>query len=235
MGMPVLARMARRAGLRRSTGSGCTRLEPKLCLEGLPGIEGQAACRHNGNDVSMRTLIIVPIVHSREDMGSLAPESRRGAAQAARLGAAFWSAMRERIESLDQDWNGVKVYQDGLPDTVPELVDKIVASAPGQNYRLLRWLAEHGATVLGTEHPKLLMEEHTLLKAISDASGPDKPGATAAYTSRAPALLDERDSYIARRIDITLDEGQRGLLFVGAAHQVEKKLPRDIVAQRFDT
>jgi hypothetical protein len=183
----------------------------------------------------MRTLIIVPIVHSREDMGSLAPDSRRGVAEAARLGAVFWSAIRERIESLDQDWRGVKVYQDGLPDTLPDLVDRIVARAPGQNYKLLRWLAGQGAAVLGTEDPKLLMEEHTLLKAISDASGPDRPRARAAYTSRAPALLDERDSYIARRIDTTLDEGQTGLLFVGAAHQVENKLPRDIVVRRFDT
>ena len=183
----------------------------------------------------MRTLITVPIIHSREDMGSLAPDSRRGVAEAARLGAAFWSAIRERIESLDQDWNGVKVYQDGLPDTFPELVDKIVTRAPGQNYELLLWLAERGATVLGTEDPKLLVEEHTLLKAISDASGPERARATAAYTSRAPALLDERDSYIARRIDITLDEGQTGLLFIGAAHQVEKKLPRDIVVHRVDT
>jgi hypothetical protein len=183
----------------------------------------------------MRTLIIVPIVHSREDMGSLAPDSRRGVAEATRLGAAFWSAIRERIESLDQDWKGVKVCQDGLPDTLPELVDKIVARAPGQNYALLRRLAGRGATVLGTEDPKLLMEEHTLLKAISDASGPDRATARAAYASRALALLDERDSYIARRIDSTLGEGQTGLFFVGAAHHVEKKLPRDTVVLQLDT
>ena len=183
----------------------------------------------------MRTLAVVPIIHSREDMGSLAPESRRGVAEAARRGAAFWSATRKRIESLDQDWNGVKVYQDGLPDTLPELVDKIVARAPGQNYDLLRWLAGRGATVLGTEDPKLLTEEHTLLKAISDASGPDRARVRATYASRAPMLLEERDSYIARRVDTTLGEGQTGVLFVGAAHQVEKKLPRNIVVRRVDT
>jgi hypothetical protein len=180
----------------------------------------------------MRTLVVVPIIHSREDMGSLAPESRRGVAEAGRRGAAFWSTTRERIESLDQEWNGVKVYQDGLPDALPGLVGRIVARAPGQNYELLRWLAERGATVLGTEDPKLLTEEHTLLKAISDASGPDRARARATYASRAPALLDERDSYIARRIDSTLGEGQTGLLFVGTAHRVETKLPRDVVVRR---
>jgi len=183
----------------------------------------------------MRTLIIVPIVHSREDMGSLAPESARGLAEATRRGAAFWSAMRERIESLDEDWNGVNVYQDGLPDTLPELVDKIVSDAPGQNYELLRWLIERGAAVLGTEDPKLLVEEHALLKAIDDASGPAKAKARAAYAGRASEILDERDRYIARRIDASLGDGQSGVLFVGVAHQVEKYLPRDTTVRRLDT
>jgi pheromone shutdown protein TraB len=78
------------------------------------------------------------------------------------------------------------------------------------------------------------MQEHTLPKAISDASAPDRARARATYASRAPTLLDERDSYIARRIDTTLGEGQTGVLFVGAAHRVEKKLPRDIVVRRID-
>jgi pheromone shutdown protein TraB len=63
---------------------------------------------------------------------------------------------------------------------------------------------------------------------------PERARARATYTFRALALLDERDSYIARRINTTLGEGQTGLLFVGAAHQVEKKLPRDIMVRRFD-
>ena len=182
----------------------------------------------------MRTLIVVPVVHSREDMGSLAPDSARGVAEASRRGTAFWSALRQRIGSLNQDWKGVKVYQDGLPDTLPELVDKVVSNAPGQNYGLLRWLAERGATVLGTEDPKLLVEERALLKAISDASGPARESARAAYTRRAPTLLDERDGYIARRIDATLGDGQTGLLFIGAAHTVEKHLPPDIAVRRLD-
>jgi hypothetical protein len=193
-----------------------------------------ASCSHQGNAVLMRTLIIVPIVHSREDMGSLAPDSVRGVDEATRRGAAFWSSMRKRVESLNRDWNGVKVYQDGLPDALPELVDRIVAKAPGQNYELLRWLTERGATVLGTEDPKLLMEERTLLKAISDTSGSARARARDAYTRRAPALLDERDGYIARRIDATLGDGQTGILFIGAAHQVEKQLPPDMTVRRFD-
>jgi hypothetical protein len=183
----------------------------------------------------VRTLIVVPIVHSREDMGSLTPESPRGSAEAGRLGAAFWSATRQAVEQLEQDWSGVNVYQDGLPDSLPALVDKVVSMGPGQNYELLRWLIERGATVLGTEDPSLLLEEHRLLKAINDAPGQAGGKARAEYARRAPALLRERDGYIARRIDATLGQGQTGVLFIGTAHQVEKKLPRDIVVRRFDT
>lgn len=182
----------------------------------------------------MRTLIIVPIVHGREDMGSLTPDSPQGLDETTHRGVAFWSAMRERTESLGHDWTNVNVYQDGLPDTAPELVDRIVGKAPGENYELVRWLIQRGATVLGTEDPKLLVEEHTLLKAIEDTSGVAKARARAAYANRAPALLDERDGYIARRIDATLGDGQTGILLVGAAHHVEQHLPPDVTAERFD-
>jgi hypothetical protein len=178
--------------------------------------------------------MIVPVFHSREDMGSLAPNSVGGVAEAARRGAAFWTALRERMEGLNQDWNGVKVYQDGLPNTLPELVERIVTKAPGRNYELLRWLAERGAAVFGTEDPKLLMEERTLLKAVDDASGPARGKAKATYARRAPGLLNERDGYIARRIDATLGEAQTGILLIGAAHQVEKHLPHDITVRRLD-
>jgi hypothetical protein len=98
---------------------------------------------------------------------------------------------------------------------------------------LLRWLAERGATVLGTE-PAAVDGGRAPLKAISDASGPARESARAAYTRRAPVLLDERDCYIARRIDATLGDGETGLLFIGAAHTVEKHLPPDIVVRRLD-
>ena len=88
---------------------------------------------------------------------------------------------------------------------------------------------------MGSLPPNSRREKHALLSATSDASGPDRAKARATCTSRAPSLLDERDGHIARRIDATLDEDQTGLLFVGAAHQVEKRLPRDITVRRFDT
>jgi pheromone shutdown protein TraB len=51
---------------------------------------------------------------------------------------------------------------------------------------------------------------------------------TESYSLRAPALLDERDEYIAGRIEDTLENGETGLLLVGMAHQVVQKLSRGI-------
>ena len=41
-------------------------------------------------------------------------------------------------------------------------------------------------------------------------------------------LLEERDNFIARTIDETLQEGDTGILFIGAYHEVLSKLPADI-------
>ena len=41
-------------------------------------------------------------------------------------------------------------------------------------------------------------------------------------------LLDRRDNFIARRIDETLQHGEKGIIFIGAYHNVKKRLPKSI-------
>lgn len=41
-------------------------------------------------------------------------------------------------------------------------------------------------------------------------------------------LLNKRDSYIAKRIDETLNNGETGIIFIGAYHNIKKWLPKDI-------
>ena len=48
------------------------------------------------------------------------------------------------------------------------------------------------------------------------------------FRSADGTLLEERDAYIAGRIDSTLAEGETGLLFMGMAHKVVRRLPRDV-------
>jgi hypothetical protein len=51
----------------------------------------------------------------------------------------------------------------------------------------------------------------------------------AAMAHELEALLENRDEFISRRIDDTLASGAHGLLFIGALHRVEPRLPKSIV------
>jgi pheromone shutdown protein TraB len=42
------------------------------------------------------------------------------------------------------------------------------------------------------------------------------------------SLLDSRDEFIAKRIDETLNQGETGIIFIGAYHNIKKRLPQDI-------
>lgn len=41
-------------------------------------------------------------------------------------------------------------------------------------------------------------------------------------------LLNKRDKFIAKRINETLNQGERGIIFIGAYHNIKKRLPKDI-------
>lgn len=175
-----------------------------------------------------RRLLHVPVAHSPADMGVLG-QQLPPPAEGKPFGDHWWQGISRKIKGLRQNWRGVKVYQDGLPDVADELVERIVRQVESPNYELLRWLKAQGAVVLGTESWELLAEEHEHLRAILVADdAAQKRQAVENYSRRAPALLDERDEYIAKRIDSTLGEGESGVLFIGLAHQIVKKLPSEI-------
>jgi hypothetical protein len=169
-----------------------------------------------------RSLIYVPVLHSPEDMGSLAsslPPPGDYGVQVAR----YWERVEAEFHDMRRVWRGVHIYQDGLPDAREDIVARVVADVDSPNYRLLRWLAGQGADVVGTEDPVLLQEEYELLKAslASDA-------ARQVYAARAARLLDERDAYIAARIGAALPAGATGVLFIGLQHNVARLLPPDV-------
>ena len=171
----------------------------------------------------MRRLLYVPIVHTPTDMGSLSASVRQEHIQ--KLGEAsyhkyldfaktFWNKIHDNIFGRDLDYKKVRVYQDGLP--VCPIVDKIVADVAAQgnpNFTIVKRLGSHGATIEGTEDPKLLLREYECAKNKTEPE---------------PDLLDMRDQFIAERIAATLQEGETGILFVGALHKVPKFLPDDI-------
>lgn len=169
-----------------------------------------------------RSLIYVPVLHSPGDMGTLANSIPRPAQYGAQV-ARYWDAVAAEFGALRRWWREFRVYQDGLPDTTADIVARIVADVDSPNYRLLRWLADQGALVTGTEDPTLLQEEYELLKAsVADDA------ARQSYAARATGLLADRDRYIAARIGDTLPTGGSGVLFIGLQHDVARILPDDI-------
>ncbi len=178
-----------------------------------------------------RRLYYVPIVHTQEDLGSLAASAqaqttaRLGAAaweEKQRAGAEYWERVASWVETLPAELPGFRLYQDGLPvcgseeRIVAELADK---GSP--NYRLLTKLRQRGAVLMGTESPNLLREEYELVQQLlapSRVHPPRNPG----------ALLARRDGFIALRIAQTLLPAETGILFIGALHRVAPLLPSDI-------
>ena len=41
-------------------------------------------------------------------------------------------------------------------------------------------------------------------------------------------LLNKRDTFIAKRIDQTLEPNEKGILFIGAFHKIKGRLPKNI-------
>lgn len=157
-------------------------------------------------------------------------------AESRRAIAAFWAGLEEAVRALDLDFGRVRLYQDGLPVCGHELeIVRDLAETGGPNYRILLDLMARGAALEGTEDPDLLIREYALLKAVpSDpAAGADgqRPDAAGSGTG---SLLEDRDRFIARRIDASLRPGETGILFLGALHDVISRLPPTITVRTLD-
>ncbi len=174
----------------------------------------------------MARLIYVPVMHSIVEMGTAGPAYQ--AAFVARFGEQKW---RDRAEQFDEVWRvveeaiaalhldlkAVKLYQDSLPVCGAEaaLVSELAAQG-SRNHLLLERLMDGGAALVGAESPALLLEEYRLLQSEDRSEAQEA------------ALLDQRDRFIAGRIEETLGEDETGLLFMGALHHVAKFLPSRI-------
>jgi hypothetical protein len=179
----------------------------------------------------MRILIVIPIIHTQQDMGELLELTRQ--TYVARYGQEKWA---EHIKAIDQVWSGIRqmiealtlpfaslrIYQDGLPLCGNEAdIVRDVADRGSPNHQILLELMAQGAQLMGTEDPNLLLQEYHLHKnTLADANKTDE--------CQSKILLSARDQFIAERINSTLMTGEVGLLFLGMAHQVEPLLNTDI-------
>ncbi len=186
----------------------------------------------------MRTLIYVPIIHTTADLGSLAIEvNKRGVGG---LGREIWEKHKNTVEEfwnvvedffISLDASGMKIYQDGLV-AEGEIAQKIVEAglkSGSKNYEIISRLVGRGAILVRTEDFKLIKEEREYLLALTQAKSIiRKLIAFLLYKMNANRLLRKRDKFIARRINETLKDREKGVIFIGAYHYLIKRLPEDI-------
>lgn len=188
----------------------------------------------------MRKLILIRIVHTAADMGSMSEGLIKEGME--KLGKEkwlenqkkienFWNDLEKEIDELNLDYSRTKIYQDGLPSS-GELGLKIVretADKGSRNYQIVRKYIERGAVIVATESPEFLIEEYGYIKDIvSAATAVEKADAIGRYELIKDSLMHKRDAYIAKVIDNTLKDNETGLLFIGAAHNVVHELPDSI-------
>jgi len=186
----------------------------------------------------MPKLIYVPIIHMSADLGSIANHvDKRGIAG---FGEEFWTRHRETISGF---WDSIsnyfanlevedfKIYQDGLVadgEVGQRIVEEGVKSG-SKNYEIIDDLVKRGAILVQTEDFLLVKEEMDRIVRITQAkSTTRKIAAFIKYKLVKNKLLKKRDNYIAKRIDQTLKDDEKGILFVGAFHNVKKRLPKSI-------
>ncbi len=186
----------------------------------------------------MRTLIYIPIIHTSADLGSLAEYvTKKGIAD---LGEDVWKGHRRAVEDFwdaishffnSVDVSGIKIYQDGMVaegEVSQKIVEEGVKSG-SKNYELISRLLQKGAILVKTEDFNLVREERDRLLAITQAKSiSQKIIAFIRYELTKNILLNKRDRFIAKRIDETLNQDETGIIFIGAYHNIKKRLPKDI-------
>jgi hypothetical protein len=186
----------------------------------------------------VRKLIYVPVIHSSADLGSIAKEiTKRGVKG---LGEELWEKHTQTVEGFwnviseyfdSKDVTGVRIYQDGMiaEDEVAVQIARDTAKAGSKNYQLILRLQERGAILMKTEDFGLVKKEYDKLRAITEAKSIRKKIiAFIKYKLAKTLLLNKRDAFIAQRIDQTLKEDEKAILFIGAFHDIKKRLLKNI-------
>ena len=168
----------------------------------------------------MIKLYIFPIIHTDIELGNLgqlikkAFIKKKGLAEWKRRKSVInhlWDRIEKKIEGIRLDYQKLRIYQDSLSTEMDAnaMVKNMLAQG-SRNYMLLNTLLIKGGQLMGTENSALLFEEYNMLQNNNS------------HFSSGKELLDKRDKFIAERIENTLLDGEIGLLFIGADHNVSK-------------
>lgn len=156
----------------------------------------------------MRRLIYIRVIHNNIE-SSLAKKY-----QLDREIDRFWLIMEKEFLGMRFDLRKTRIFHDtvcGGRGIVMQAFKKI-AQAGSPNARFVLRLISKGARLEMTESPKLMrfLEKYKYKQK---------------YLSK---VRDLRDQYVAKRIARVLRRGETGILIMGANHNVEDYLPKDI-------
>lgn len=189
----------------------------------------------------MRKLLYVPVIHVDPDLGSIASAIDKRSAEICgrerwdrhkQIVTTFWDQIGKYFKRLDP--TNLKIYQDGLLAD-GELGQKIIeegAKKGSRNYQIVLDLTKKGGEIRKTEDVALLKEEYNrILKLAQTKSLWERMTAYIGYRFHRDSLMDKRDRFIANTINETLKEGEMGILFIGAYHDVLSHLAEDVAVE----
>ena len=184
----------------------------------------------------MRSLIYVSVIHEEADLGSLAAVANSQGLEICgesewqnhrKTVALFWNRISDYFEKIEAE--GLEIFQDGLP-VGGEIAHRIIregAKRGSINYRIVLDLINRGGIIKKTEDLALLQQE---LQRTHRLSREDSHGKAERSIFRnrltGDRLMADRDRFTAETINKTLE--RRGVLFMGAFHQVKPYLNGDI-------
>jgi hypothetical protein len=176
----------------------------------------------------------VPVVHGASDLGSLGPMIERR-----RQEVCPRNRWKRHKAIVDQFWNGItvffqtidalglKIYQDGMVSG-GELGLRIIregAASGSRNHQVVLDLLQRGALLQPTEDIELLKQEYRrALDLARRHSHYESLAALLGYKTAGEQILEKRDRFIAEAVLATLRPGERGVLFMGAFHDVTRHL-----------
>lgn len=191
----------------------------------------------------MRTLYYVPMIHSDEELGKLGPIIKtlreKICDQSAgnhneRVIEDLWKSIRLWISQTIKGVEGLVIYQDSMPagprEKIRQLFNLVLAEHPQSPlFRLTKELLDLGAVLEGTEDPKLLVKRVTVYHEIYQAAEKcqnlsDIQNFISKKVEEQDGLVLQADRFIAKRINETLPEGGRGILFMGHRHKVAEEI-----------
>jgi hypothetical protein len=143
----------------------------------------------------------------------------------------YWDAIESYFENIDRYIPGIKIYQDGMfvdGEMAMKIIEEGIKSG-SKNSEIVSKLIGRGAILIKTEDFKMVKDEYDGLQSIlKSKTNIKKLFLLLRYKISKPIFLKRRDKFIATTIDITLGENETGILFIGAYHNIMKRLSKDI-------